>query len=463
MRLRHRKSPTSQDLELALDVRPSALPGLLERTHLSDLAHWLLEYDDDAAWRIFESLPDRGRADLLTYAGQPLRERLVPRMDVPGLVAVVEHLPPDEVVDLLALTDGDTSERVLHQVDLDRADGLRQLAEYPEDSAGGIMTPEVDVFTEGTRVGDVIKTLRKEGQEHFDDGAGVFVVDAGHRPVGFVSDRDLLRTPIHTPIEEVMETDLVTVGAEDDQEHVARTLSKYALAAVPVVDERGSLIGIVNADDALDVLEEEAEEDFLKLVGTAPEQQTRLPIGRRVRQRLPLMGLTVIGGLLTAKILEFAGATSEGGVSTTDLLRYIPIILGLAGNVGIQSSTILVRGFATGEVGANRELSVVGSEVSTGAVIGVLCGLVTAGVSVFSEATDTGLAWVFAAAIGSAIAIAVTWAALLGCLVPLGCHRLGVDPAVVAGPFLITMSDVSGTAIFMGIGHLIVSLGTGGG
>jgi magnesium transporter len=459
MRLRHRRTPSPKDLELALELRPSALPGLLDRTHMADLAQWLLEFEPDQAWTLFSSLAPRGRAELLEYAGQSLREQLVARLDVSELVEVVECLPPDEVVDLLALTDSETSEMVLREVDFERAVGLRQLAEYPEDSAGGIMTPEVDVFPEGTRVGDVIKALRKDDQEHAEEGAGVFVVDAGHRPVGFVSDRDLLTTPIHTPVEEVMSTDLVTVGADDDQEQVAQTLSKYSLAAVPVVDDRGSLIGIVTADDALDVLEEEAEEDFLKLVGAAPEQQTRLPIARRVRQRLPLMGLTVLGGLFTAKILELAGAGGGGEeVSTTDLLRYIPIILGLAGNVGIQSSTILVRGFATGEVGSSRELPVVVSEVATGATIGILCGLVTALVSIFTEAGPDGPAFLFATAIGVAISIAVTWAALLGCIVPLGCHRLGVDPAVVAGPFLITMSDVSGTAIFMLVAHFIVTV-----
>ncbi|MHC4262810.1 MAG: magnesium transporter [Planctomycetota bacterium] len=461
MRLRHSRPPSSKDLELALEVRPSALPGLLERTHLADLAHWLLEFDEDEAWTVFATLPPMGRGELLAYAAESLRQQLVRRMEADDLVEIVELLPPDDVVDLLALTDTQTSEQVLHQVDFDRAAGLRQLAEYAEDSAGGIMTPEVDVFTEDERVGDVIKALRKEDTDHFEDGAGVFVVDGGHRPVGFVSDRELLTTPIHTALAEVMETDLVTVGADDDQEQVALTLSKYSLAAVPVVDERGSLIGIVTADDALGVLEEEAEEDFLKLVGTAPEQQTRLPIARRVRQRSPLMGLTVVGGLFTAKLLELAGAGGTGEFGTADLLRYIPIILGLAGNVGIQSSTILVRGFATGEVDSERELSVVGSEVMTGATIGILCGLVTALFATFTEAGDSGLAWVFGIAIGVAIAIAVTWAAVLGCLVPLGCHRWGVDPAVVAGPFLITMSDVSGTAIFMVVAHMIVAMGGG--
>jgi magnesium transporter len=460
MQLRHRRAPTLDDVQLALEVRPTALRTLVERVHPADLAQWLQELGPDAGWTVFTSLSAPSRASLLEYAPAAVRERLVRRLDVGDLVALVERLPPDEVVDLLALVSGDVAEQVLRKVDLDRAAGLRQLARYREDSAGGIMTPHVDVFPEGTRVGDVIKSLRKEDQEYSDDRAGVFVVDAVNRPVGFVSYRELLTTPIHSNVESVMAGGVVTVRADDDQEHVAQVLAKYSLPSVPVVDDRGTLIGVVTADDALGVLEKEALEDFFKLVGAAPEQQTRLPIRRRVRQRLPLMGLTVLGGLLTAKILELAGAGGGGAeVSTVDLLRYVPIILGLAGNVGIQSATILVRGFATGEVALDREFAVVRSEVATGSTIGLCCGLATACVSAFTEANEHGPAWLFAVAIGVAILIAVTWAALLGCLVPLGCHRFGVDPAVVAGPFLITMSDVSGTGIFMLVAHLIVSFG----
>lgn len=456
MRPQHRRTPTLRDLRAALAARPSALPGVAERVHTADLAAWMLELGEDEAWQVFATLDTEGRAQLLEYAAPRVRELLVPRCSKDDLTALVETLPPDEVVDLLALVDDEVSERVLHAVDFERAAGLRELAGYDDDSAGGIMTPEVDMFPEGTRVGDAIKTLRKGEDDHAELGPGVFVVDGGQRPVGFVSDRELLTTPIHTSLEQVMDREIVTVHADDDQEQVAQVLSKYSLSAVPVVDDRGTLIGVVTADDALDAFETEAEEDFLRLVGTAPEEQTRLPVRRRVRQRLPLMALTVVGGLISAKILEVAGAGQDEGISTGDVLRYVPTILGLAGNVGIQSSTILVRGFATGEVSSEREVDVFVTEVATGATIGLLCGLVTAIVATFTEAASGELALAFACSIGIGIAIAVTWAAALGCLVPMTCHRMGVDPAVVGGPFLITLSDVSGTAIFVAVAQALV-------
>ncbi|QDU64974.1 magnesium transporter [Engelhardtia mirabilis] len=457
MRPRARRTPTLRDLRAAIVARHGALGSLTERVHTADLASWMSELSDEEAWQVFESLAAVERAQLLEYASDRVRQLLVLRCEIADLTALVEILPPDEVVDLLALVDEEVSEQVLRAVDFERAAGLRELAGYDVDSAGGIMTPEVDIFPEGTRVGDAIRALRKDGEDHAELGPGVFVVDGGDRPVGFVTDRELLTTPIHSLLEEVMDREIVTVHADDDQEHVAQVLSKYSLSAVPVVDDRGSLIGVVTADDALDAFETEAEEDFLKLVGTAPGEQTRLPIRSRVRQRLPLMGLTVVGGLASAKILALAGAGGGEGITSGDVLRYVPTILGLAGNVGIQSSTIIVRGFATGEVRADRELSVFGSEVATGATIGLVCGLATALVATFSEAASGELALAFASAIGIGIAIAVTWAAALGCVVPMACHRIGVDPAVVAGPFLITMSDVSGTAIFVAVVQALVN------
>ena len=211
--------------------------------------------------------------------------------------------------------------------------------------------------------------------------------------------------------------------------------------------------------DAQEVLEEEASEDILRLVGTSPELQTRLPILRRVLARLPLQGVAVLGGLTTAFIIEMVlkSANGEEQLSTgADLLRFLPIIIGLAGNVGIQASTILVRAFATGEVEADREVSVLMSETLVGLTIGSLCGTVT-----FSALALTGGGpdpMRFALAIGVAITVAVTWAAFLGCVVPMSCRRLGIDPAIVAGPFLVTVSDISGTALYLGVAGLLVGL-----
>jgi magnesium transporter len=448
--------PTGPDiaaLQIALEQRPSALRAVLDRIHAADLAEWAQEIERSELRRILDLLQVEERAALIAHGSEALKETLAAVLDPPELVAVIDELAPDDVVDLLAYLSDSETEAVLRQVDLERARGLRKLAAYEPDSAGGIMTTDFAAVEQGTRVGDVIKALRKETQD--DEGLGVYVLDGSGAPVGFVSDRDLLTSPIHSTVDEVMEREVVTANAEQDQEEVAQTFLKYDIQTLPVVDGRGAMVGLVTADDVLDVLTEEAEEDLLKLVGTAPEEQTRLPILRRVRQRLPLMAFTVVVGLATAVLLDSVLGAETSGAS--DLLRYIPIVIGLAGNVGVQSSTILVRGQATGEVSPERERWVLLAEVGTGTIVGALCGAVSGGVAWYLEAQLA-----FGLAVAVAIFVAVAWAAFLGALVPIACRRGGIDPAIVAGPFLIAMSDLSGTAIFIGVARLILASGGGG-
>ena len=446
----HERKQELRDLEDVLGRGPDALSAFVADAHPADLSEWLLELDDEDRWRTFQALDADGRAEVLEYASDTLRENLLERIPPGELVDHVQRLPADEAVDILALTDDATAEAVLRKVDFERAQGLRELAGYEPDSAGGIMTKDFVSVPVGTRIGDAIKGIKSEEGPAGDEELGLFVVDEAGRPVGYMSDRDLLTSGIHTSIEDAMETELVVARVDDDQEEVAHQVLKYAVSAVPVVDGAGRLVGVISADDVTDVLEEEAEEDIRRLVGTSTEDQTRLPVWTRVRHRLPLMGLTVLGGVVTAHILRLA---LPGQSESADVLRYLPIIIGLAGNVGIQSSTILVRAFATGEVQPDREASVVGAEVLTGLMIGVVCGAVT---SVFASVLESNAE--LGSAVGGAITVAVTWAAILGCLVPISCRRVGIDPAIVAGPFLITLSDISGAAIFVGVAHLMLEI-----
>lgn len=463
MQDRTRKAPALADVKMALDARPSALRGMLDDAHAADLADWLGSLELEDARRLFDVADVATQAEALQETSDAVLEQLVPTLSVERLVALVEELPPDEAVDVLAHLEDDVAQEVLRRIDFEDAKGLRALYEYPPESAGGIMTTEFDAFPSGTRVGDAIKALRREDEPAGEEGSGAYVLDASGRPLGHVTDRDLLTSPIHKVLDEIMERDLVLVTVDEDQEDVALQFTKYNLPSMPVVDLRGRLIGVVTSDDVVEVLELEAREDIQRLVGASAQEQTRLPVIRRVRQRLPLMGLTVLGGLATAKVLDWsiglaASSTAVGEPSSIlDTLRYVPIILGLAGNVGIQSSTILVRGLATGEVMPDRERAVLASEVTTGVIVGTLCGIVTGVVALFLEAGD-GLAWSFGAALALAITIAVSWAALLGCVVPIVCRRIGIDPAIVAGPFLITLSDLSATAIFMVVAQVVRGL-----
>ena len=438
-------------LRAALAGSHDELRATLESMHEADIAEAMLDLTERESWYVFDSLDRTGRADVLSEAEDPLREQLLDQLTPRQIAGIVEGMPADDAVDLLALAGPDASERVLRTVDFERAKDLRELAAHPHDTAGGMMTTEFVTVVTGSRIGDAIKLLKYEADE-VEEGQGIFVVDEGGRPTGYVPDRELLTHSIHEIVDEVM-ADPIMVPVQLDQEEVAHQIVHYGLNEIAVVDANGVLIGVVTSDDAQEVLEEEASEDLLRIVGTSPELQTRLSILKRVRVRLPLQGLTVVGGLLTAWIIDlWIGEGSKG----TDLLRFIPIIIGLAGNVGIQASTILVRAFATGEVEPEREASVLASETAVGLIIGLICGAATFLAQFATGGGEEGLR--FAMAVGAAIAVAVTWAAFLGCVVPMTCRRIGIDPAIVAGPFLITVSDISGTALYLGVAGIVVGL-----
>ncbi|MEM7516575.1 MAG: magnesium transporter [Planctomycetota bacterium] len=447
-------------LKAATPLQQEDLAARLEPIHPADIAEWLQDLDPEERWTVYSALTGEKRIEVVEEAEDNVRADLTERMGTTELLEFVDELPTDEVVDLLEVVDDKVTETVLAEVDFEYARQLRSLAEYPPESAGSLMTTDILSVQTGTRIGDAIKQLKQQ-REELEEGVGLFVVDSHQVPVGYVPIRGLLTNSIHDGIESVM-TEPFTVPVLDDQEEAANQIAKYSLTSLAVVDASGCLLGVITADDAQEVLESEASEDMMRLVGTAPVvgteviPQTRLPILTRVRHRIPLQAVTVLGGLVTAWILRMFLLDADGGGDSGNLalLRFLPIVIGLAGNVGVQASTILVRAFATGEVERDRELSVLTSEVLVGLLIGVLCGGTSAAVAGYME--SGALLTLFGAAVGTAIAISVTWAAFLGCIVPMSCRRLGIDPAVVAGPFLITLSDISGSAIFILAATLIL-------
>lgn len=439
----------------ALESQPARAAALLGEAHPADAALWLLDVDEDDGWGAFSVLAAEQQAHILEFAEEDLRHELVARMSAADLRPVVEELPSDEAVDVLAQADDSIAEDVLEALPGEEAQELRELAAYEPDTAGGVMTTEFVAVTIGDRIGDAVKAVKKE--EDAEENLGVYVVDEDDLPVGYLSDRALLTHSIHDAVAEVMVEPFI-VAVDEDQEEAASIVSKYGLAALAVVGDGGALLGVISADDAQGILEEEATEDVHRLVGTSAVQQTRLPVRKRVLQRLPLMAVTVAGGLLSAKVLAlFVPLDSSGSEDTAAILRYLPLIVGLAGNVGVQSSTILVRAFATGEVERDRDLEVLGSEVSVGTLVGLFCGFITLFVAAWMEGAAEPN-WALGYSVGVAIVAAVAWAALLGCAVPMGCRRLGIDPAIVAGPFLICLSDISGVGIYIVVASLLIGL-----
>ena len=442
-------------IELA-DRAPDQGAAALAGVHPADAAGWLADLSSEQRARVFGRLTSELQAALLEHAEEPLYQELVASLAPRALTEVVTELPADVAADVLAQVDDAVAADVLRSMPADAARELRQLAAHEADTAGGVMTTDFVTVPVQARVGDAVKALKKEGEDA-EPNLGVYVVDERGAPVGYLPERALITHSIHEPVRDAMVGPFL-VTADEDREEAARVLSKYGLQALAVVDERGVLAGVISAEDAQGVLAEEVIEDVHRLVGAFGTQQTRLPIRRRVLQRVPLMAVTVVGGLASARILALFSPNAPHEVEPLEvILRYLPLIIGLAGNVGVQSSTILVRAFATGEVEPERDLTVLASEVTVGFWIALLCSLVTLFVAAGLE-SSSGPAWRVGFAVSAAMLTAVTWAALLGCLVPMGCRRLSIDPAIVAGPFLITLSDVSGVGIYLLVARTLVGL-----
>jgi magnesium transporter len=424
---------------------------LLAAAHPADAAEWLKDVDAGDARQVFGALAAEQQAAVLEQADEAQTHELALHLSTAALKEIVEELPSDEAVDVLAEVDERVAEDVLDALEDEDAADLRNLRAYEPDSAGGVMTTDFVTIGVDGHILDAIKALKKEGDGD-EEGLGVFVVDGKGVPVGYLSEHQLISQRVHDSVTETMAAPFIC-AADEDQETAAGILHRYDLQALGVVDGDGVLVGVISEEDARDILEEEFTEDVHRLVGTGGEQQTRLPILRRVRQRLPLMGVTVAGGLISAKLLASIMPAETGANEFETVLRYLPLIVGLAGNVGVQSSTILVRAFATKEVERERELSVLGSEVAVGSMLGILCGLAT-----FLAAGAVESDWALGSAVGVAIVAAVSWAAILGCVVPMACRRLAIDPAVVAGPSLICLSDISGVMIYIVVARALIGL-----
>lgn len=444
-----REDKDSREFRSLLETSPGQAARYLEGVHAADQADWLRDVSAEDAWLVYGELDAEEQAELIEFADDDLRAVLIERMSAGDLREVIDELPSDEAADLLGDADTRLAEDVLATIDSETAQELRELAAHDPDTAGGIMATEFVTVGPEERLGDAVKAIRKQGEDAEEELA-VFVVDAEGRPLGFLPDRVLLSQPIHTPVDEAM-VEPITVGVADDQEEAARLVDKYGLQSLGVVDGSGALIGVISAEDATEVLADEAEEDLLRMAGASAESlHGRASVLRRVRNRLPLMGITVLSGLLSAKVLRWFLETPGEGAGTSDILRYLPLIIGLAGNVGVQSSTILVRAIAMGELEGPRQRAMLRSETLVGVVIGLICGVVLAGVVSLLEPGQLGMA------VGIATTAAILCAALMGTSVPVLCTRLGIDPAIVAGPFLICLSDVSGSVLFVAVAKALI-------
>jgi magnesium transporter len=427
------------------------LHNMLLKVRSADLAEAFKSLDEGeraAAFRLLADGTVTAAAGLLLEIHPTLRADLLRGMAPEDLARVLHGLASDDAAGILAEYPPDERDRILSLMQHEASEEVQDLLEYPDETAGRIMTTRFLALADETTVQEAIAAVQKaqEAEMVF----YVYVVDDHGHLEGVVSLRRLLTVPPATRLREIMSTDIISVRSDTDQEEVARIASRYDLLGVPVVDGEHVLVGLVTIDDLIDVLREEATEDFYKLAGTSDEERLIRSTLRSARVRLPWLFAAFGGGLLAALLIRAYVPLLH---QATVLACFIPVVLGMGGNIGTQAATIMVRGLSTGRISLVQAGTVIFKEVRIALLLGLFYGALL-GMAAFllGEMTITG-----GAVIGIALLASMTMAALFGSVLPVLLKTAHIDPAVATSPFVTTSVDLLGLLAFFGLAgrHLV--------
>ena len=328
---------------------------------------------------------------------------------------------------------------------------IEEIMAYPQDSAGSMMATDVFTLYQNTTCGDALKTL--QDQQEAEMVFYLYITDEDDSLVGVASLRALATTPSNTLLKDIMEKRVHSVRPETDQEDVAQIVAQYNYLAVPVIDGDGRLLGIVTVDDVVDVIREEATEDFLQMAGAGKDREILLKSSwENAKVRLPWLFASWIGGVMAAYII---GKYENMLESMIALAAFIPIIIGMGGNIGTQSSTIIVRGMATGRIEIGNEFKVLLKELRVGLILGVLYGIM---LGIFANFKFLGSDPMLGVVVGLSICSSMLLATAVGTFTPLILRKLDIDPAVATGPFVTTSIDILGVLLYFMIAGFLLTL-----
>lgn len=407
---------------------------------LIEVADLLPDLSDEEKLSVFSALEPEEQADVLEEADEEVQTFLLEHLEGDErLPLVLAHLAPDDAADMIEDLPPERRDRLLDGIDRAHAEAIRRLAQYPPDSAGGLMTPRFLAVPETATVQDTKNLIRSRAD--FETIGAIYVTRADGGLIGVFSARELILADNATRVSEILTPDVTTVRADADGEECYRVMETYHLASLPVVDEHHRLIGIVTVDDVLTIGHAEASEDVFRMAGSESIRPTLETVFGRARKRLPYLLVSVIGGFGSATVLK-----SFGNDVVSDVTYFLPLIAMLGGNIATQSSAVMVRGFATGEIDPRRIPRVVGDEMLVGLLVGAVCAACGGAVAfVLGEGDPGGVA----KAVLVSIALLSGVSALLGTSIPSFCQRLGIDPAISAGPFITMLIDMCSCAIYM--------------
>jgi len=441
----------------------SELTTLLNELRTSDIAEVVELVDNEQRRTIFDALNKEISAEVLEKVDEATRGELFEMLGEKELANLVSELDPDDAADVLQeLPEADVTE-VLESIPPDESKQIKNLMSYSEDSAGGIMDPIVISVPENATVEQAINKIR--AAEIDEDFFSVFVVDKNHCFLGDVRIRFLIIKPEDTKISSCIEPDSIYVTANADQEEVRNIFSKNDLIVVPVLDEEHKLIGRITADRIIEVAEEEAAEDLYAMAGTDADELDDVSVIRAARIRMTWLLPCLVGTAVTALVMMFFKGYNP--VIYVAAVAFVPMIAAISGNAGLQTSTIVVSGLATGHLVALRLTQVFNREVRIAMLVAVSCGIIGAIVCSFlpylindpANPTQTNFSDHFAIvmAFGIGMSSAIMVATTLGLFLPFLFRKIGIDPAISSGPLVTTANDSISVAIYLTLTFWLVS------
>lgn len=431
------------DIEyLASEKNSRMILNILVGNHPADIAEILGNLSEENEKYVFGLFDADTASDVIVELDDVTREKLVSELQHERISEIVDEMESDDATDLVAELPDKVAEKVLDTIDEEGSEEVKELLQHDEDTAGGIMALEYVAVSEDTTVDEAIKEIRAKAEE-VPEVYNVYVFDKDGMLAGFLPLKNLIVAQASQKIKDVLIADVISVPIEMDQEEVANIFRRYNLVSLPVVDELGKLVGRITVDDIVEVIEEEASEDIQKMAGIADEEEIRETSVFKISfGRLPWLLVGFVGQLIAALVL------SQFEASLRDIflaIFFIPMMMAMGGNSGIQAATIVVRGIALGELSPDDTFKRLSREIKVSFFNGAVCGLLLFGIIAVFDTPTFG----FVLAL-SMLAVIIN-ASILGASIPLILRKVGVDPAIAAGPLITTFNDIIGLAIYLGL------------
>lgn len=428
------------------------LAKLILKTHPADLSVVFRYFMDEEQIQVFSIMEENEHtAEFLVELDDTLLANLLENESPERIAHVIQQASANDQSYILGTLEDEQAQSVIELLKAEEQEEIEELMGYPEDSAGAMMTTDVFTLYQDTSCQDALKSLQDQTEAEM--VFYLYITDDDDRLVGVASLRALATTRSNTLLKDIMVKRVHSVRPETDQEDVAQIVAQYNYLAVPVLDADDHLIGIVTVDDVVDVIREEATEDFLQMAGAGKDREILLKSSwENARARLPWLFASWIGGIVAATII---GAFEHMLQSIIALAAFIPVIIGMGGNIGTQSSTIIVRGMATGRIEIGSEMKVLFKEIRVGLILGGLYGLM---LGLFAKFRFIDVDPMLGVVVGLSIGCSMLMAVAVGTFIPMFLRKVDIDPAIATGPFVTTSIDILGVLFYFVIAGYFLSI-----